>query len=103
MTDQASATDKVEETPPPMTWVDFLQAQPPGSVAQVTGASRRDQYGNYYLLAPELHLFCPNDTCNAYMFFTSDDSHTALKQGEWKFTYLSYRCRNCRTYLNPNS
>lgn len=97
MTDQGSATDKVEETPPPMTWVDFLQAQPPGSVGQVTGASTRNQYGNYYLSAPELQLFCPNDTCNAYMFFNSD-SGTALTQGQWKFTYLTYHCRNCRKY-----
>ena len=85
-------------TPSPITWVEFLQAQPPGSVVPVAGGTTRNQYGNYYATAPELQMFCPEDTCNAYMFFANDDSFGSVTEGEWKFGYMRYVCRNCRKY-----
>jgi hypothetical protein len=32
------------------------------------------------------------------MFFTTNNSTPRLEQNEWKYTYLIYFCRNCRTY-----
>ena len=97
MADQATS-EQPTTTPSPMTWVDFLQAQPPGSVVPVTGSVTRNQYGTLYAAAPELQMFCPEDTCNAYMFFANDDSFGNVTQGEWKFGYMRYVCRNCRKY-----
>jgi len=81
-----------------MTWVDFLQGYPPGSVVIVEGAFERGEYKNFRALIPELPLFCPNDTCNGYMFFSTEENILSLERGNWKFDYLTYHCRNCRAY-----
>jgi len=98
MTDENMA--EVSEQPIiPMTWVDFLQEHPPGSVAKVTGVCKpSNRYGDYYANTPELQLFCPNDTCNAYMFFYTKDAMGSLPEGSWLFDYLTYHCRNCQNY-----
>ena len=92
--------EEVSEQPStPMSWVDFLQGHPPGSVAKVTNACEpMNEYRNVYAKTPELQLFCPNDTCNSYMFFNTKDSMGNLSDGSWKFGYLTYHCRNCQNY-----
>jgi len=77
---------------------------PPGSITPVTDASELDErYGSFDLARPELQLFCPEDTCNGYMFFTTSSSSPTIKPNEWKLTYLTYRCRNCRQYVKTFS
>jgi len=95
---EQNVAEKLEQPPEPMTWVDFLQGHPPGSIVAVNDACQPDQYKNIYASTPELQLFCPNDTCNAYMFFTTKDSMSRLSEGTWIFGYLTYYCRNCRNY-----
>ena len=88
-----------EETPEPMPWVDFLQAHPPGSTIPVTEASTwSTNLNSYELNTPELQLFCPQDTCNAYMFFTTSPSSHRLYENQRTLLYLTYVCRNCRKY-----
>jgi hypothetical protein len=94
-----TAQEKIERPVETMAWVDFLQGHPPGSVALVTGACRPpNEYRNVYATTPELQLFCPNDTCNAYMFFTTVSSMGKLSEDTWQFGYLTYTCRNCKKY-----
>jgi len=91
-----NATEKSEEPHEPMTWVDFLQGHPPGSKVAVKDACRH-ACGEIYLLLPELQLFCPKDTCNAYMFFATQSGMGPLSEA-WTFGYITYRCRNCQDY-----
>ncbi len=95
MTEESTA-ETPQETVPPASWEDFLQTHPPGSTVTVTGAIGRDQYGRLYAEAPELQMFCPEDTCNAYMFFANEEGFGIVSQGEWKYGYMRYVCRNCR-------
>jgi hypothetical protein len=94
-----SATDKPKEAVPPVPWVEFLQEHPPGKVVLVTGAYALSQgLVRPQLNSPQIHLFCPEDTCNGYMFFTSTSDRPYLAENEWKFNYLTYYCRNCQRY-----
>lgn len=98
MTDE-NVPEKLEQSIEPMTWVDFLQGHPPGSVVAVRDVCRPpNQYGDVYASTPELQLFCPNDTCNSYMFFTTKSNVGSLSEGSWTFGYLTYHCRNCQRY-----
>lgn len=94
----AETSDKPEEAPEPITWVDFLQGQPPGSVLLVTGSSWQDRDGKYYASMPELQLYCPEHTCNAYMFFEGAGDWVRLALNKWEHGYFEYRCRNCQAY-----
>jgi len=99
-----STNQEPKEAPSPITWVDFLQEHPPGSITPVTGAAVYVQhYSNFELASPELQLYCPRDTCNGYMFFVCESDTPYLKKGERVYDYLKYRCRNCRNYLKTFS
>lgn len=94
-----------KESPAPISWVDFLQEHPPGKKSIVAGAMENfRQHGGSIcqrLISPQLQLYCPNDTCNGYMFFSCeniDPYAPTLITNEWKFCYLPYHCRNCQNY-----
>lgn len=88
-----------EENVSPRTWVEFLQEHPPGAIVRVTGASESSERSNaLYVALPELQLYCPRDTCNAYMFFASDSYAPDLEQNQRRLVYLTYLCRNCQKY-----
>ncbi len=93
--------ETIPDQPTVVSWVDFLQEQPPGSIVTVAEAVKR--YVQFErvrtdLVAPELQLFCPEPTCNANMFFASKDGGASLHADNWTKTYLTYWCRNCRKY-----
>ena len=93
--------DTIPDQLPVVSWVDFLQEQPPGSIVTVSEAVKRYfryDHARTDLVAPELQLFCPEPTCNANMFFTSEDGGDSLNKDIWTKTFLTYRCRNCRKY-----
>jgi len=93
--------ETIPDQPAVMSWVDFLQEQPPGSIVTVANAFRRvsSQWGvKTELVAPELQLFCPEPTCNANMFFTSKDGGNSLSRDNWTKAFLTYWCRNCQKY-----
>ncbi len=82
-----------------VSWVDFLQEQAPGRMLTVKGAWKLGGYDGktIYASTPELQLYCPNDTCKGYMFFSTKDS-IRLPEEVWGYDYLTYHCRNCQTY-----
>lgn len=99
MTDEKKAD--IPDQPTIISWAEFLQEQPPGSVVAVSDCVSRKSYsyGVYNeLRAPDLQLFCPEPTCNAVMFFTAKNEGARVDSEEWCKTYLTYRCRNCRKY-----
>lgn len=88
---------KIADQPAILSWVDFLQEQPPGSVVIVSGAANQ-AYTPNRLIAPELQIHCPETTCNANMFFTSKDGAIILSKETWTKTFLTYWCCNCRKF-----
>jgi hypothetical protein len=102
MTEEQQKTAEIAGQPDVISWVDFLQEHPPGSSVSVSGAVRSTaaQYtGTYYaLIAPQLQLHCPEPTCNATMFFTSEGGGEKVSQKDYTKTFLTYWCRNCNKY-----
>lgn len=93
--------ETIPDQPAVMSWVDFLQEQPPGSVITVANAIHqiKSQWGtNTEIVVPELQLFCPEPTCNGYMFFTSEDKEKWVSKDKWTKTFLTYWCRHCQRY-----
>lgn len=89
---------EIADKPSVISWVEFLQEHPPGSIVTVTGAVKR--YVRYNeeqndLIAPTLQIHCPEPNCNANMFFESKDGGEHLDKKNWKKTFLTYWCRNC--------
>jgi hypothetical protein len=102
MPEEKKKTDDIADQPEVISWIDFLQERPPGSIVQVSGAIKRyakpDRKVFCKLFPPEIQLHCPENTCNAYMFFASKDDEEYLTKKEWKKTFLTYWCRNCGKY-----
>jgi hypothetical protein len=97
MPEEQKKTEDIAGQPEVVSWIDFLQECPPGSVVKVSGAVK--QYRNYVGIdSPEIQLHCPQQTCNAYMFFSSDSDGKVVDNKEWAKFYLSYSCRNCSKY-----
>ena len=101
MAEEQQKTEEIADQPKIISWIDFLQEFPPGSIFQVSGAleKRRFQSREYYVIDdPEIQLHCPEETCNAYMFFKTQDRGTEVSQEEWTKTFITYLCRNCEQY-----
>jgi hypothetical protein len=92
-----SAADKPKEAVPPVPGVEFLQEHPPGKVVLVKGAYEYIPKISTLTL-PEIQLYCPQDSCNGYMFFQTKQRNEYLQPKNWMFTYLTYYCRNCQKY-----
>jgi len=93
--------EEIADQPEPMEWCDFLQEHPPGSIVRVIGAAtKKGTFNNewFELMAPELKLHCPEQTCNAYMFFRTESGGDTLNSKHWTNTYMIYYCRNCSKY-----
>ena len=97
-------SEDIADKLPPISWVDFLQEHPPGSTVPVVGATKTrktDNFGRQWaeLIVPELQLHCPEQPCNAYMFFKSKNDGLTIRKDSWTRIFLSYWCRNCGKYL----
>lgn len=77
---------------------DFLETVPPNTSVPVMGfVDARSTYaGHWQLPVPEVRLFCNNDACNGYRFFSCEKGPLFVEAGSGDFSYLSYVCRNCR-------
>ena len=98
--------DKVVENDEPIEWCDFLAEHPPGSSIFVKNAVEKvenQRYTLYNLIAPDLHLHCPEQTCNARMFFESEEVEDSIGTKAWDYRYLTYTCRNCGKYFKTYS
>lgn len=95
---EASTPEEPRDTPNPIPWAEFLQTQPPGSTVPVTDVISQSEYSYISVKAPDLKIFCPEETCNAYMFFGNEEDFGRPSQGEWVYGYMQYICRNCRKY-----
>jgi len=96
-----STSQEPEETPVPVSWVDFLQEQAPGKEVPVTEAVELTGPfpGQFHSLRlPELQLYCPQDTCKGYMFFDTKNKQPQLYAGKRRLEYITYFCRNCQNY-----
>lgn len=102
MAKEEQKTEEIAGKPEIISWIDFLQECPPGSVIQVTHAlkhyARPGRDIICKIFAPEIQLHCPENTCNAYMFFISQDDEQYITKESWTKTFLTYRCRNCGKY-----
>jgi hypothetical protein len=78
-----------------LTWSDFLESHPPGSIVQIADLVRFNPHGVAYISAPELQLHCNGDKCNGVRFFSTGDTGEPIVVGSWKFAFLTYKCRNC--------
>ncbi|MBN1931863.1 MAG: hypothetical protein JW786_09675 [Desulfobacterales bacterium] len=98
MTDQA--TENVKEKVEYQTISEFLESTPPNQLINISNLCKptRNQYGPYgEMRTPEIQLHCDNDQCNGTRFFrcvSGGGEH--LKDGNFKFFYVTYRCSNCQ-------
>ncbi len=95
--DDQRETKQTEETEQIITWEMFLQEKPPNSLNTVTGAIKKSE-NSFILASPDLQLYCPEDPCKQYQYFSSKD-YAYLKKDDWVKTYLEYKCCNCRKYF----
>lgn len=101
MTEEQKKTEDIADQTEIISWIDFLQEVPPGSVVKVLGAAKHtaNQYRKYIEIeSPEIQLHCPQQTCNAYMFFSCNDDAKEIDGNKWTKLYLTYWCRNCSKY-----
>lgn len=78
---------------------EFLESVPPGTTLPVGPAQRVTSSYEGALIRlrlPEVRLFCNQDTCNGYRFYSTDEDVIAAKPGGSKFGHITYHCRNCR-------
>lgn len=101
MSDKENKVD-FKEAIDPISWVEFLQEHPPGSAIPVTEATGRNVSAKNGFLGelnvPELQLYCPEPTCNSYMFFNCKEIKKHVTHSKWTKTYLTYWCKNCGKY-----
>jgi hypothetical protein len=97
MTDEQKNKEGIIGQPEVVPWVEFLQERPPGSIVHISGAVKLHNTGYRELIIPELQLHCPEPTCNATMFFQSQETESSLTQ-KWVKRFLTYWCRNCNKY-----
>lgn len=101
MVEEQKKTEDIADQTKIISWIDFLQEIPPGSFVKVLGAAK--QSANPYrkdmvIGAPEIQLHCPEQTCNAHMFFSCNDDANGVVNSKWTKFFLTYSCRNCNKY-----
>ena len=100
MPEHDSKEVKQEETV--IAFSEFLESTPPSSLANIgpLTKTRADSMGNvrrYEILAPEIQLHCPEETCNGTRFFRcTDNSLPDISQNSYNFFYMTYMCSNCQ-------
>lgn len=94
-------TDQQKEDPSqsePRAFSEFLESVAPGTTLPVGPAKRVTHAYEGALIRlrmPEIRLFCTQESCNGYRFFSTDREDIAAKPGGSKFDHIVYRCRNC--------
>lgn len=92
----------VQETGTAVSFAEFLEGTPPGSVTSVTNLARerRNSLGQslgYQLATPDIQLHCGSEACNRTLFFRRVGSQPPeLEAGKWQYLYVNYRCSNCQ-------
>jgi hypothetical protein len=92
------------KTEPLMSWKDFLEMHPPGSLVRVSEAHSKKVAPSGYMApnlnSPDLLLHCDSDTCQGPRTFaclTKEKERFISSAGEHIF--LDYQCRNCTSTL----
>lgn len=101
MAEEQKKTEDIANQTEIISWIDFLQEVPPGSVVKVLGAAKHsvNQYRKFKVMdTPEIQLHCPQQTCNAYMFFVCNDDAKEIEDNKWIKFFITYWCRNCSKY-----
>jgi hypothetical protein len=85
-----------------VSFAEFLEGTPPGSVTLVTGLARERKGASghvmgYPLATPDIQLHCGGTACNRTLFFRRFGPQLPeLEAGKWQFFYVTYRCSNCQ-------
>lgn len=94
------ASDTVKEEIEYLTISDFLESTPPNQLIHISDLCKptRNQFGLYgEMRTPEIQLHCDNDQCNGTRFFRCISGAGAhIKDDNYKFFYVTYRCSNCQ-------
>lgn len=94
MSDGSQATP---QEPKQISFTEFLETCPPDTELHVRSlAYHRDR--SLVLHTADIHLPCDNEKCEGKgsLAFSHQSSITYLTRGEWKLTFETYACRNCR-------
>jgi hypothetical protein len=90
-----SESDKPDVLPK-VTLREFFEKVPPGAWRQTSALCRITPNFQDALIIPEILVHCPNNNCNGFRTFRSDDSVPVHKANEIKKAFLTYTCSNCR-------
>lgn len=73
----------------------FLETIPPGQWRVTQGFAKDDPnaYKHCIISAPDIKVFCGNEACNGYRFFSA--RHAEAKPTGQVKTFFTYLCRNC--------
>jgi hypothetical protein len=72
----------------------FLESVPPNTQVSLSGFAPSG-YQYWTLPVPEIRLFCSEDACDGYRFFSTDKGEFHVVPGKGEFSYVTYKCRNC--------
>ncbi len=97
MTDNLNSKE-IEEPKEPISWIDFLESNPPGNVTLIKEFAQSD-YPNYKLKLPDIQLHCSHDPCEGIRFFEADESGGYISVNKWSQKFITYRCRNCQATI----
>ena len=88
---QPSPTEKLKG------FAEFLESTPPGVSEELSDVCSSNSHGHRVIAEPDVQLHCSSDACQGTRFFQCTSDTAYLRDKGWKYTYLTYRCRNCRT------
>ncbi|PKM04303.1 MAG: hypothetical protein CVV16_05460 [Gammaproteobacteria bacterium HGW-Gammaproteobacteria-6] len=94
-------TEEIKQADPEYDLVDFLESHPPNQLVKITNLAKREfrsDHGDYEdeLLTPQIQLHCSNESCNGPRFFRFVGSYIPIiKNDDYSFIYVTYRCYNC--------
>ncbi len=80
---------------------EFLESVPPQMTCLVSGFKYSSPHlaSPWKLAAQDIRLFCSEDACNGYRYFSTDVGEFEVEKGRSRFFHTIYRCRNCRQGL----
>lgn len=94
--------DQIQEEVEYQSIAEFLESNPPNQLINISDLSEWKIINQYkqrqnVLKTPDIQLHCPHESCNGTRFFRCiSGKNKYLKQEEYEFLYVTYRCANCQ-------
>jgi len=86
-----------EQAPP--TFAEFLASSPPDRGAEIWDLFESHGTLTASLAAPDVVIYCDSEECQGPRKFERTSGYLHADNQSWGYTFLTYRCRNCRA--NP--